>query len=54
MSVFAVLNSEKRNTEDTKIHGEPQRNRPVAFSRLSFLLQQALSALCGFSQCSLC
>ena len=33
-SVFSVLNSEKRNTEDTKFHREPQRNRPSFFRRL--------------------
>src|SRR6266566_4340345 len=39
-SAFSVLNSEKRNTEDTKIHGEPQRNRPAAFSRLFLILSR--------------
>src|SRR3977135_2284300 len=34
LSVFSVLNSEKRNTEDAKFHREPQRNRPSFFRRL--------------------
>jgi len=40
ISVFAVLNSEKRNTEDRMTHGEPKRNRPAAFSRLFLILSR--------------
>src|SRR6267143_184254 len=44
-SAFSVLNSEKRNTEATKIHGEPQRNRPSAFRRPFLFISSRASVL---------
>jgi hypothetical protein len=53
-SAFPALNSEKHNTEDTKNHRAPRRNRPAALSRLSRIFSTRPSVLSVDFLCVLC
>src|SRR6266404_3009604 len=49
-----AINPEKLNTEDTKDHREPQRNRIFFFRRLSFPLPSKPSVISVAFLCVLC
>src|SRR5882762_8167842 len=50
----SALNSEKRNTEDTENHREPQRKRPFSSRRLLFFFSNSPSVFSVAFLCVLC